>query len=78
LAFNWDSLYKLNKLYSSDKGFKAFVLKLLVPADMWEIIIRNATNKCPSEMQDLCKDILKRNDSIMKDIEKDKKQGEKS
>jgi hypothetical protein len=81
LASDWKSLYKLNRLCSADKGFKPFVLKhldILIPADTWEVIIRNATNKCPHGMRGLCKAILKRNDAIIRDIEQDKKLRKKS
>jgi len=81
LASDWKSLYKLNKLCSADKGFKSFVLKhldILIPANIWEVIISNATNKCPNGMRGLCKAILKRNDAVIRDIEQDKKQGKHS
>ncbi len=71
LANDWKHLDKLIKICNSDKAFERFVYKHLdmtISADTWEIIINNATKKCPAEARGICKLILKANDDLEQEI----------
>lgn len=71
IANDWKHINKLKKLCDADKAFEHFVYKHLdmtIPADTWEIMINNATNKCPSTVKRICKLILKANNDIEQEI----------
>ena len=62
LADDWGHFERLQKLCSSDKRFKRFVLKHIdetVPVDMLQRIVDNTRLHCPSNAKRLCKEIEK-------------------
>lgn len=74
LATEWKNVAKLETLCDSDKTFESFIAKHLdmtIPADTWEIMIGNASKKCPSTANRICKLILKANDDIEKEIQQE-------
>ena len=75
LANDWKSLNKLKKLCDFDKAFERFVYKHLdmtIPAETWEVMVNNATKKCPSGAKRICKMILKANNDIEQEIKENR------
>jgi hypothetical protein len=75
LANDWGNIAKLNKLCESDKKFEQFIyrhLDMTIPADTWEIMVNNATKKCPSGAKRICNMILKANDDIEQEIKQER------
>lgn len=67
LTTKWNTLPKLDRMIGQDKTLKQFVLKHLditISLDDQKTIISNAKDKCPTNLKELCQDIIKRFDQI--------------
>ncbi len=75
LAEDWQNVLKLKILCDSDKEFEGFVSKHLditIPADTWDLILINATTRCPAEAKKICAMIKKADDAIKQQIKQDR------
>ncbi len=75
LAKDWTDVAKLKRLCDSDRTFANFIFKHLdmtIPADMWNLMMINATKRCPAEANEICIMIKKANDTLERQIKQDR------
>lgn len=67
---DWKRVRRLKKICDSDPAFERFIyrhLDISIPADVWEVMVNNATNKCTVETKRICKLILRANAEIARE-----------
>lgn len=60
LSEHWKDLKELSRLAASDQAFRHFVISHIdqtVPAERLALIAKNASRRCPSREERLCKEI---------------------
>jgi hypothetical protein len=68
LADHWSTLPRFAKLSGKNAAFRAFVIRHLdatLDTDDLEKIKKNATNRCPSNLRNTCKDLAKQADRAL-------------